>query len=66
MTMEQALNYPWRVDAQLTPEDQKSMSSEEAIVKGLGIPRKGVMMGGSLTMPKPKIKRLWNTSGIFS
>lgn len=66
MTADQALNHPWIVDALLTAEDRRGGSSEESILNGLGIHRKGAMIGGSLAIPKPKIKRPWITGGIFS
>jgi len=66
MTADQALNHPWIVDALLTAEDRKGGSSEESILKGLGIHIKGAMIGGSLAIQKPKIKTPWITGGIFS
>lgn len=58
MTAEQALNHPWILNAVMSPEDRKGVSSEVAIVKGL-CPRKGAMITGSITLSKPKIKRRW-------
>ena len=65
MTAEQALNHPWIVDALLNAY-RNGGSPDESIVRGFETIRIGAMIGGSLAIPKPKIKRAWITSGVFS
>mmetsp|Transcript_27553 Transcript_27553/g.58872 ORF Transcript_27553/g.58872 Transcript_27553/m.58872 type:complete len:411 (+) Transcript_27553:87-1319(+) len=60
MTVEQAMNHPWMVkhantDEVMIEDEHQDRSSEEAVVKGLRIPRKGAMFYGLIK--KRKMRR---------
>mmetsp|Transcript_27548 Transcript_27548/g.58867 ORF Transcript_27548/g.58867 Transcript_27548/m.58867 type:complete len:81 (+) Transcript_27548:2-244(+) len=60
MTVKQAMNHPWMVkhantDEVMIEDEHQDRSSEEAVVKGLRIPRKGAMFYGLIK--KRKMRR---------